>query len=444
MAELFSNNPQTTLNGAITSGAVSLVVTSATNFSSSGNFRILIDAEIFLVTAVAGTTFTVTPGSEGTTQANHANGATVTQILTAGALGGQSDAAVATPSLRSLGTGAQQAMAGNAVTGEKNAFVNGNFDVWQGGTSFAAAANAAYTADQFQWTFTGTGVVTCAQSTDIPTAAQSGVQGTFSHKITVTTADVSIAAGDRYACYSQIEGNRIRWLLGSGNFTISFWVKAHRTGTYCVAFENSAATETYPAEYTISVADTWEKKTITVTTMPGTWVQDTGLGMTVIWTLAAGSNFQGTNATWNGTGAHATSNQVNGVGATSDVFQLAQIQLEPGLVATPFELRPYPYEYWLCQRYYEILGGTGIANDIDLSGYMLAGSSIIRTFPIIPKRVTPTVTKNGTWLLNNGNGPTVDTPTVISFRAFTTATVNGFTQAATNSIDDTIVISARF
>lgn len=87
--ELFANMPQTTLNGGINASVTSLVVTSATLFSvisGSQQFRILIDSEIMLVTATAGTTFTVTRGQENTTAATHANGAAIFQIMTTGAL----------------------------------------------------------------------------------------------------------------------------------------------------------------------------------------------------------------------------------------------------------------------------------------------------------------------------------------------------------------------
>ena len=86
MAELYTNDPSTTLNGGISSGDLSLVVTSATGFPGSGNFRIRIDSEIILVTAVSGTTFTIQRGQEGTTAASHANSAVVNHYLTAGAL----------------------------------------------------------------------------------------------------------------------------------------------------------------------------------------------------------------------------------------------------------------------------------------------------------------------------------------------------------------------
>ncbi len=85
MTENFSNEFQTTLNGAINDSTTSVVVTSATG-APAANFRIRIGAEYMLVTAVAGTTFTVTRGLEGSTAAAHSNLATVTHVLTAGGL----------------------------------------------------------------------------------------------------------------------------------------------------------------------------------------------------------------------------------------------------------------------------------------------------------------------------------------------------------------------
>lgn len=84
--EQFTNGPSTTLASTILLGATSLTVNDATGFPTTGNFRIRIDSEIILVTAVSGTTFTITRAQEGTTAAGHSGGATVTHVLTAGAL----------------------------------------------------------------------------------------------------------------------------------------------------------------------------------------------------------------------------------------------------------------------------------------------------------------------------------------------------------------------
>lgn len=84
MTEQYANSAQSTLNGDITLGAASLVITAATAFPSGGNFRILIDSELIVVGAVAGTTFSsLTRGAESTTAAAHTSGATITHVLTA-------------------------------------------------------------------------------------------------------------------------------------------------------------------------------------------------------------------------------------------------------------------------------------------------------------------------------------------------------------------------
>lgn len=83
MTEQFVNNVSTTLNGAILAGATSITVTSAAAFPATGTYTVEIDAEYFLCGTRTGNVIPVTPGSEGTTQAAHGNGATVTIIQTA-------------------------------------------------------------------------------------------------------------------------------------------------------------------------------------------------------------------------------------------------------------------------------------------------------------------------------------------------------------------------
>lgn len=82
----YANNPQTTLSGAITAGATSISVASSTRFPPRGDFTIIVDSEIMLVTGVTGTTWTVTRGAESTAAASHNNNAVVTNVLTKGSL----------------------------------------------------------------------------------------------------------------------------------------------------------------------------------------------------------------------------------------------------------------------------------------------------------------------------------------------------------------------
>lgn len=83
MAYIFSNNAVSTLDGAIDDNDTSLDVDDASAFPDSGDFTIIIESEILLVTAVSTNTFTVARGQEGTAAAGHANGVGVRHILTA-------------------------------------------------------------------------------------------------------------------------------------------------------------------------------------------------------------------------------------------------------------------------------------------------------------------------------------------------------------------------
>jgi len=86
MIEKFSNLAVNVLSAAMTTTAISCSLTDAFSFPASGSFRIKIDDEILIVTAVAGNIFTVARGAEGTTARSHAAGALVRHLLTKGGL----------------------------------------------------------------------------------------------------------------------------------------------------------------------------------------------------------------------------------------------------------------------------------------------------------------------------------------------------------------------
>jgi hypothetical protein len=235
----------------------------------------------------------------------------------------------------------------------KNAVINGAFDIWQRGTSFAAAADG-YQADRFRYDTAGTMVYTISRSATVPTQAQANYLANYSLKLDCTTADASIAAGD-YCLVSQIiEGYNWK-AFAQKQLTLSFWVRATKTGTYCVALRNSGADRSYVAEYTVNVTDTWEKKTVNIAASPsaGTWNYTNGKGVSVYFTIACGSTFQTTANAWQTGNYFATSNQVNGTDSTANDFYLALVQLELGGIATDFEPRAFGQELALCQRYYE-------------------------------------------------------------------------------------------
>jgi hypothetical protein len=286
---------------------------------------------------------------------------------------------------------------GGPLAGFRNRIINGNFDIAQRGTSFAAIANAAYSLDRWTWGQAGAMVCTVTQSTDVP-------NNTFqsSYKVDVTTVDSSIAAGD-YAFISQkIEGYNVRDLIGT-TFTVSFWVKSPKTGVHCVSFSNSGQNRSYIKEYTIAVVNTWEYKTVTVTgglITAGTWNWTNGEGLEVGFSLATGSTYQTTSDAWQTGDFLGTANQVNVMDNTANDFFLTGVQLEPGTVATPFERRSYGQELTLCQRYFEKSYGQSQAlgtieeNHATWGSVNSADTTLVvmqQTYKVT-KRVAPTVT----------------------------------------------------
>jgi hypothetical protein len=252
------------------------------------------------------------------------------------------------------------AINGGQLAGFRNRIINGNFNIWQRATSFTGLTTT-YTrlADRFGWFqgASGTAVVDITQSTDVPTMSEAGVYAPYSLYVDVTTADASIAAGDLAGIQYLVEGYDSAPFgfgqTGASEITLSFWVKATKTGTYCVSFLNSAEDRSYAAEYTISSSATWEKKTITLTAdTTGTWLYTNGRGCMVNFMLACGSTYQISNETWTGSQGYGTSSQVNALDSNSNDFRLALIQLEIGDTATPFEQRGIGTELALCQRYF--------------------------------------------------------------------------------------------
>jgi hypothetical protein len=234
-----------------------------------------------------------------------------------------------------------------------NAIYNGNFNIWQRGTTFTAPAADEYTADRWAWRKVGAGVVNILRSTDVPNGLSD-----FSIHVDVTTADASLAATDIYGLEYRVEGlDSAKFGLGTAaaeTITISFWVKATKTGIHSVALQNSAVNRSYAAEYTVDVTNTWEKKSITIILdTAGTWLRTNGIGLAVFFALAAGSNFTGTPGAWDTADDKASTNQVNSMDNAANDFRLSQVQLEVSAAVTPFSPRPFTDELLLCRRYYQ-------------------------------------------------------------------------------------------
>lgn len=287
----------------------------------------------------------------------------------------------------------------------RNRIINGEMLLDQANGGALVTVNAAtqfYSVDQFSGQGIGSaGVFTLQQLTATP---PTGFTTFLRSSCTVT--DSSLAASDRYRIFDDIEGYNVRdFLIGSSSaktITLSFWVRGSLTGTYSGAFNNGATDRSYPFEYSVSSADTWEKKSITVPMdTSGTWLVTTGLGLRVVWALALGSNHQGTANTWQAGNFSGTSSQSNFMSSNSARYlDITGVQLEIGTLATDFERPPFPLLVAWCQRYYEksYAFATAPGSNSSLEYYRLNGSQTGTTAISanllfrIQKRVVPTMT----------------------------------------------------
>jgi hypothetical protein len=269
----------------------------------------------------------------------------------------------------------------------RNRIINGNMAIDQRNAGASVTpANNDLCPDRYKHIITQTAKYSAQQVSDAPSG--------FTNSLKITSLSAySIIATDIFAIAQRIEGYNIADLAwgtaDAKTVTISFWVKSSLTGTFGGAFRNNAANRDYPFSYTISSANTWEQKSITLPgDTTGTWVTNNGIGIRLSFGFGVGSTYSGTAGSW------AASNIVSSTGATSVVgtsgatWQITGVQLETGTTATDFENLQYTTQLQLCQRYYYKLLGTNVPYG---AGFSVSTTSFrfITFFPV-EMRIAPT------------------------------------------------------
>ena len=270
----------------------------------------------------------------------------------------------------------------------------------QRSTSVSSITGSGYnTVDRWHIVLSSLGTWTQSQSTDVPT----GQGFSTSLKMDCTTADASPGSGDFLFLNQKVEGQNIQYLKkgtsSAESTTLSFWVKSNKTGTYICELDDNDNTRNINKSYTISSADTWEKKEITFAgDTTGAFGNDNANSLQIIWWLGAGSNYtSGTlNNAWESTtNANRAVGQVNLADSTSNEWYVTGIQLETGSQASDFEFLPVDINLERCQRYYQKLSnGSGPA----------ASSSDSRLFmPFInDMRSSPSLEQDGVVHISDG------------------------------------------
>ena len=286
--------------------------------------------------------------------------------------------------------------------GFKSRIINGAMVIDQrnAGASVVAPTAGGYTLDRWFAEENTDGAATIQQISDAPTGFSNSLS------FTVTTADASLGATQGCEILQNIEGfNTFDLAFGTASastITLSFWVKSSLTGTFGGALRNSAYSRSYPYTYTISSANTWEYKTVTIAgDTSGTWIGATnGVGLRVGFGLGIGSTFSGTAGAWAGSNFASATGATNVMGTLSATWQVTGVQLEKGSTATSFDYRPIGTELALCQRYFwkTFAAATAPAQNLSANNVVFVGgangnaNTKVGTYPCpVQMRADPTV-----------------------------------------------------
>ena len=276
----------------------------------------------------------------------------------------------------------------NLDFGMRNRIINGDMRIDQRNAGAAVtipAATVTYTLDRWAAYGSAASKFTVQQDSSANTVAG------FASSLKVTSlSSYSVGSSEGFWIRQPVEGNNITDLgWGTANaktVTISFWVRSSLTGTFGGSLIDNFTPLSYPFSYTISAANTWEQKFVTIAgPTSGTFPTNNTVGVYVHFSIGTGSSFSGTGGSWQSANLQNVTGATSVVGTNGATWYITGVQLEEGSVPTSFEYRQYTNELQLCQRYYE----TGITG---------AGSRSADNYGVyagvfkVTKRANPTVT----------------------------------------------------
>ena len=281
--------------------------------------------------------------------------------------------------------------------GQAHNFIhNGAMTVNQRGSSFTNVGNSATTKvlDRFRvYVQNSSARFQVEKNTDH--SLPDGFTGSM--RISCTTTDTSLAATDEVYLAQSIEGQDLmafaKGTSSAKQYTLSFWARSDKTGTYVVSLITQDNTSsTVSKSYTMS--NTWTRHVLTFpadTSSARKINNDEGEGLRVVWWLVAGSGVNnGTlQTTWtDSTDTGRATGQVNFADSTNE-FYITGVQLEVGDTVSDFAYESVAATLAKCQRYFvfhDDVGGAATAYNAYSDGYRWW----VPFNP--PMRVNPTVT----------------------------------------------------
>lgn len=280
----------------------------------------------------------------------------------------------------------------------KNRIINGNMAIDQRNAGASVTpTNGSYTLDRWY-----TGLSQTSKLTIQRNAGSVTTPAGFTNYLGITSSSAyPVISTDYFYVMQVIEGfNTADLAWGTANaktVTVSFWVRSSLTGTFSGVLQNYNSDRSYPFTYTISSANTWEQKSVTVAgDTTGTWFTNNSGGICLLFSVGAGSSRSGTAGAWAGSAFYAATGATSVVGTNGATFYITGVQLEVGTQATTFTTAggSYGAELALCQRYYKRLavGVFGTGGIVAFGSQTQTTTSDVYTAITPPMRAVPTAT----------------------------------------------------
>jgi hypothetical protein len=288
----------------------------------------------------------------------------------------------------------------------RNRIINGAMVIDQrnAGASVTNTAGVTYTLDR--WASFGS---QASKFTVQQNAGSVTPPAGFTNYLGVTSSSAyTVGSSEGFWIRQPIEGFNVADLgWGTANaktVTLSFWVRSSLTGTFGGALIDNFTPYSYPFSYTISAANTWEQKSVTIVgPTSGTFPTGNTTGIFMIFGLGNGSTLSGTAGSWQSANLQNATGATSVVGTNGATFYITGVQLERGTQATSFEYRQYGQELALCQRYCNVYG-ENIYSVFGTWGWAFSTTGFASLTPLpVEMRAVPTLSYSGNTRGINGS-----------------------------------------